>query len=104
MQPRVDRRKFLSMFATGSIGMTVANKIELFNDMKNWVLSPSKTIFIPPALSTDYRWWLQRFSPSYPWPDRIILYPSAHEAMRAFHEATKRDKDMAILHAPYRPT
>lgn len=50
MRPRVDRRKFLSMFAAGAVGMTVADKLGLFNDIQKWVLSPSKTIFIPPTV------------------------------------------------------
>jgi hypothetical protein len=51
MQPKVDRRKFLSMFAAGSVGMSVVDKVDLLADMSKWVLSPSKTIFIPPPLS-----------------------------------------------------
>jgi len=43
-----DRRKFLKLFAAGSAGLTVAGQIALADDIKNWMLSPQKTIFIPP--------------------------------------------------------
>ncbi len=43
----MNRRKFLTMFAMGSVGMTAADKLGYLEELKNWVLSPSKTIFIP---------------------------------------------------------
>ena len=43
-----DRRKFFKLFAAGAAGLTVAGKIALAEDIQNWMLSPQKTIFIPP--------------------------------------------------------
>jgi hypothetical protein len=52
MTPKIDRRKFFSMFAAGAVGMSVADKVGFFDELKNWTLSPSKSIFIPAEPAT----------------------------------------------------
>lgn len=52
-----DRRKFLKLFAAGSAGLTVAGKLALADDIKNWMLSPQKTIFIPPEKKVEVLEW-----------------------------------------------
>lgn len=44
----LDRRKFFKLFSAGAAGLTVAGKLALAEDIKDWMLSPQKTIFIPP--------------------------------------------------------
>lgn len=44
----LDRRKFFKLFSAGAAGLTVGAQLALAEDIKNWMLSPQKTIFIPP--------------------------------------------------------
>lgn len=46
----MDRRGFLELFATVSVGVPVAQHIGLLEHLKSWVLGPKRTIFIPPAV------------------------------------------------------
>lgn len=54
----MNRRAFLTMFATGSVGMTATDKLGYLDDLTKWVLSPSKAIFVPPEprIATDSDW------------------------------------------------
>ena len=84
MTPRVDRRRFLSMFAAGSAGMAAADKIGFFEELKKWVLSPSKTILIPEPkiISVNtlvYEGKLWQYDPNiqYLFDRTFTLYPDA---------------------------
>jgi hypothetical protein len=68
----MDRRKFLTMFAAGSVGMTVADKIGFLSELKNWVLSPKKTIFIPPEPKIEWQPWDGPWDG--PWQPMMITY------------------------------
>lgn len=46
----MDRRGFLKLFATASVGVPVAQHVGLFAELTSWVLGPQKTIFVPPAV------------------------------------------------------
>ena len=43
-----DRRRFLQLFTAGAVGLVAAEQLALATDIKDWMLSPSKTLFIPP--------------------------------------------------------
>lgn len=44
---RLDRRGFLKLFSTASVGVPVAQHLGLLAELSEWVLGPQKTIFIP---------------------------------------------------------
>lgn len=66
----MDRRKFFQNFFAASVGMTAAAKLGLAEDIANWMLSPQKTIFIPPEAKVVVEWTGIVYS-----YDRIVLTP-----------------------------
>lgn len=88
-----DRRKFFKLFAAGAAGLTVAGKMALAEDIQNWMLSPQKTIFIPPPQKIEVVQpmmfnYVIKYSDGAPWEVEAswVQLPHPDERTRLFVE------------------